>query len=147
VDVGGPTLEFAKHRFARRQLPAKFVESESDSPVLDGQFDVIVCFDVFEHLQRPLDAAKSLVGALSLGGVMLQRATFEDEGNHPCHLESGIRHFGGLRWHIQLIGLGLTSETNFVYRKATGVERLVQTARYEIWRATGLWLSYVGVKG
>jgi len=140
VDVPGPTLEFARHRFRRRGWNCKFVESTSQVPRIDSRYDAAVCFDVFEHLPRPLEAVKALVAALTPHGVLIQQASFTAEDAHPCHLADGVREFGGLRWHIQLAGLGLRSTGPMTYVKVANWAAAVQRARYAIWRLSGLWL-------
>jgi mycofactocin glycosyltransferase len=144
VDVDGPTFNFAKHRFARRGLKARFIESRSDLPEPDTTYDAVLCFDVLEHLPNPEAAVRRLVSALKPGGFLLQQGTFEDDGEHPCHLTEGIRRFGGLRWHIHLAGLGLKREMGLVYGKTARVERVVQLLRFGVWRATGLWVVRSG---
>ncbi len=143
VDVDSPTLRFARHRFARRNLRAQFVESRSALPEPNGIYDVAVCFDVFEHLPDPLEGARRLIAALRRGGVFLQQGSFVDDGEQPCHLADGIQRFAGLKWHIHLAGAGLRNVTGLVYRRAGTIERVVQRARYGLWRATGLWLVQV----
>ncbi len=140
VDVDGPTFNFAKHRFERRGLKARFIESRDDLPELDTSYDAVLCFDVLEHLPNPEEAVRRLVSALRPGGVLLQQGTFEDDGEHPCHLGEGIRRFGGLRWHIHLARLGLRRETGLVYSKTANLARVVQLARFGIWKMTGLWV-------
>ena len=144
VDVGGPTLEFARHRSERRGLDVTFLESSSTLPEPPGTFDAIVCFDVFEHLHNPLLAARLLIAALRQGGLILQNGNFSDEGMHPCHLKQSIGHYAGLRWHIQLAVLGLRNVGSMAYRKVPYHLRLVQLLRYALWRFTGLWLVEVG---
>lgn len=103
-----------------------------------------MCFDVFEHLPNPLEAARRLVSALRPAGIMLQQGSFGDDGTHPCHLGKHVERFGGLRWHIQLAGLGLRSAGGaFAYRKTAGLLTVVQRARYLAWSATGWWLIRV----
>jgi 2-polyprenyl-3-methyl-5-hydroxy-6-metoxy-1,4-benzoquinol methylase len=143
MDLDGPPLRFARHRFARRNLPARFLESRWPLPPLEGPYDVIVCFDVFEHLPDPLAAAKQCVAALRPGGLLLQQATFLDQGTHPCHLHANIARFAGLRWHIWMAGMGLRALTGFVYRKCTPRERVLQRLRFWVWRATGVWPTFV----
>jgi SAM-dependent methyltransferase len=143
VDVKGPTFEFARHRLARRGLPAHFVESTSEIPTLDKSFDAAVCFDVFEHLPDPIAAARALVKGLRSGGILLQQATFDNSGVHPCHLGSGIQRFSGLRWHINLTGMGMKSDGPLSYAKCSGISQWIQKSRYDLWRATGLWLIKV----
>jgi len=144
VDVDGPALRFAQHRFARRRLRGRFCPARSALPEVDGEYDVVVCFDVFEHLLDPLEAARRLVAALRPGGVMVQQAQFEDDGQHPCHLAEGVAKFSGLRWHIALAGLGLRNETGLVYRRVAGLQALAQRVRWMIWKATGLWVVHAG---
>ncbi len=144
VDVDGPTFEFARHRFARRGLKARFEESTSEIPQLDEVFDAAVCFDVFEHLSDPLRAAQALIGALRPGGILLQQGAFGDDGLRPCHLQTGIERFSGLRWHIHLAGMGMKHECSLNYLKCSELDGWVQRARYGLWRATGLWLVKAG---
>ena len=144
VDVDGPAFRFAQHRFARRGLRGRFHLARSPLPEVDGIYDVVVCFDVFEHLPDPLEAARRLVAALRPGGVMAQQGQFEDDGHHSCHLPDGVAKFSGLRWYIALAGLGLRNETGMVYRRTAGLQALAQRIRWTICRATGLWVVYVG---
>jgi SAM-dependent methyltransferase len=143
VDVDSAVFRFARHRFERRGLKATFVESQSMLPALRDKFDVVLCFDVFEHLPDPLEAARRLVGALRDGGLLVQQGSFADSGDHPCHLADGVVRFSGLKWHIHLAGYGMRTVSGLVYRKTFGIERLAQHARYQLWRATGAWLLWV----
>lgn len=140
VDVDGPTFEFARHRFARRGLNARFVESTSEVPKPAEIFDAAVCFDVFEHLSDPLRAARELIGALRPGGILLQQGAFGEDGLRPCHLRTGVERFSGVRWHINLAGMGMKHESSLNYLKCSGLGGWAQRARYGLWRATGLWL-------
>lgn len=143
MDVDGPAFRFAQHRFRRRRLPASFRTSDGVVPQPGGPYDIIVCFDVFEHLPHPLEAARRLVGSLRADGVMAQTGGFDDAGHHPCHLPDGVQQYSGLRWHIYLSGLGLRSAGGVLYQRVSGIAAQVQRARYAIWRATGLWVSHV----
>jgi len=144
VDVDGPALEFARHRFAQRGLHAQFVESTSEIPEPGQLFDAAVCFDVFEHLSDPLTAAQALVDGLRPGGILLQQGAFGDDEVRPCHLKTGIERFSGLRWHIHLAGMGMKHENSLNYLKCAGLRRWLQRGRYGLWRATGLWLIKAG---
>ncbi|MDR7550839.1 MAG: class I SAM-dependent methyltransferase [Armatimonadota bacterium] len=145
VDVSGPTFEFAKHRFRRRGLVARFVESRSILPEPDAVYDVVVCFDVFEHLPDPAEAVRRLAAALRPMGILVQVGQFGDDGHHPCHLHENVERFGGLRWHIQLAGLGMRNAGHpLLYLKVAGAARLAQKLRFLTWRATGLWVVWTG---
>jgi len=144
VDVGGPAFRFARHRFERRGIKARFLESDSPFPSPDRKYDAIVCFDVFEHLEDPLRAVRLLVRALRPRGILVQVGNFEDAGLHPCHLSNGVRRFGGLRWHFHLAGLGLRHETWLLYRKLPVWRGAAQRLRFWLWWATGVWLVRVG---
>src|SRR6266516_1136212 len=82
VDVECAASRFARFRLGRRGLSATFVESRSPLPNPDAVYDIVVCFDVLEHLPDPLEAARRLVCALRPRGVLVQQATFEDDGVH-----------------------------------------------------------------
>lgn len=141
MDLTGPAFRFAQHRFARRGVAASFMDSNTLPTLRDSSFDIVVCFDVFEHLPDPLATASDLVRTLAPDGVLAQTVLFSNGGNHPCHLHANFRRFGGLRWHIHLAGLGLRQDQNF-YRKTSGMWRAIQRARFAGWRATGLWLTW-----
>lgn len=143
VDVGGPVFDFARHRFRRRDIPARFVESRSHLPDISGEYDAVVCFDVFEHLPEPLEAARRLVAALRPGGLLLQRGGFGGSDERPYHLQRGVDRFGGIKWHVHLSGLGLVSAHEMAYRKVGGVAALIPKARFRLWQMSGLWLTRV----
>lgn len=140
VDVAGPAFSFAQHRFRRRGIQAEFIEARGPLPEISGKYDIIVCFDVFEHLPDPFRAARALVDSLRPGGLLVQSACFEDDGTYPCHLHGNIHRFEGIRWHIHLAGLGLRHRVHLLYERLQGLPRMVQLARYTMWRASGLWI-------
>jgi SAM-dependent methyltransferase len=142
-DVDGQAFRFAQHRFKRRGIEANFLISNSVAPAIENHYDVIVCFDVFEHVPDPLALARTLTRGLRDGGLLIERSTFAEELGHPCHLTEGILRFSGLRWHIYLAGLGLRSVGPLMYRKVRGLNRLLQGMRFALWRVTGIWLLRV----
>ena len=141
VDVDGPAFRFAYHRFERRGLSARFLESSSMLPRPDTTYDAVVSFDVFEHLTDPLEAARRLVSALRPTGVMVQTAGFVDEGNHPCHIRNGLDRFSGGRWDIYLAGLSLKGIGTGLFIKPVGARAIIQRLRFLVWRVTGLWVA------
>lgn len=143
VDVDGPAFKFAKHRIERRGLHAEFVVSEGPIPQFKEEYEAVVCFDVFEHLSEPLNTARALIGPLVKGGILLQQASFGSEEERPCHLEAGIDRFSGLRWDIHLASLGLVHDGSMRFRKLSGFTRVVQLARFYVWKVSGLWFLRV----
>jgi SAM-dependent methyltransferase len=143
VDVDGPAFRFAQHRFERRGLRARFVESSSPLPKPDGMYDIAICLDVFEHLPDPLEAAKRIARAVRPGGLFIQQASFGYEEIHPCHLEEGAQRFSGGRWLMHFAGLGFRHVAPLISRKAVGLEKVLQHLRYLIWSRTGLWVTYL----
>lgn len=117
VDVDGPMLRFAQHRFARRGLRGRFVVSRSVVPEPDDVYDIVICFDVFEHLPDPYGAAQRLVNALRPGGLLLQYGNFESVSEAHHRLVPTISRYQGDRWYIHLSGFGLTRCGQYVWRK------------------------------
>ncbi|MDR7545140.1 MAG: class I SAM-dependent methyltransferase [Armatimonadota bacterium] len=144
MDVDGPTLQFARHRFARRGMRASIIPVRSFLPVLQNVYDMILCFDVFEHLPDPLGTARRLVRAMRFGGVLVQKASSFRNDDYPHHLSGGVARFNGMRWHIALVGLGLRTDAGSAYRRVRGLPLYIQKFRYVLWKATGIWMVHIG---
>ncbi|MBI3801987.1 MAG: class I SAM-dependent methyltransferase [Deltaproteobacteria bacterium] len=85
ADISTTLLKFAHWRFARRNLPAHFLDL-SQSALPRDNFDLILAMDVFEHLADPVDVAERLWQALRPGGLLFARIHVEDAGAHPQHI-------------------------------------------------------------
>jgi 2-polyprenyl-3-methyl-5-hydroxy-6-metoxy-1,4-benzoquinol methylase len=107
ADVPGKTLAFAKHRFRRLGLGCSVIEVVKDLPDLPAGFDVLICFDVLEHVPDAEKMLKRLVRSLRVGGVALIVTSFADEGDHPQHLACNIERFKRMAWDWALVGAGL----------------------------------------
>ena len=107
ADVPGRTLSFARHRFQRRGSSCSVIEVTNDAPALPREFDVVISFDVLEHIPNAELMLKRLVRSLRVGGVALIVASFHDDGDHPQHLPSNIDRFRTLAWDWALVGAGL----------------------------------------
>lgn len=140
MDVDGPASRFARFRLERRGLEYEFNESTSMVPRISGPFHVLVCFDVLEHMPEPLILARRMVASLVAGGLLVERSTFGDEEDHPCHLASGVARYSHGRWEKHLAGLGTSVAAPMVRRRLSGARALIQKARAGVWRATGLWV-------
>jgi SAM-dependent methyltransferase len=143
MDVDGPAFRFARHRFGRRGLEATFITSSSAVPQLDGLYDIVICFDVFEHLPDPATAAQNLVRSLRPGGLLVQVAAFHDWGQYPHHLAANIVRFHSAKWYIWLSGLGLRPIDEAIYRKVSGPGAWLRRWRFNFWRFTGIWVSWI----
>jgi hypothetical protein len=70
LDVPGRTQTFALNRFRSRGLP---VHSLSPEQFADDQhqYDVVICFDVLEHLLEPVKILRQITSRLPSGGLLL----------------------------------------------------------------------------
>ena len=60
-------------RLKELQIDVSYIEGDICSPDVEktlGQFDVVVCQDVLEHVMDPKTVIDSLCGMLKLGGVI-----------------------------------------------------------------------------
>lgn len=85
ADVSLPLLAFCRWRFARRDLPARFVDTQASS-IPAATFDVITAMDVFEHLVDPAAIATELARALRPGGILVARLHAEEDPDRPQHI-------------------------------------------------------------
>jgi SAM-dependent methyltransferase len=122
ADVPGITAEFTKHRLRRRGLEAVFLPVTRDIPAVPGMFDIILCFDVLEHVPNPMDILRLFHRHLSSRGIAAIVATFEDAGNHPCHLHSNFAEAQGDGWYKTMKRTGWRLVEGHLYRKASSLE-------------------------
>lgn len=142
ADVPGKTFEYAQHRLRREAHEIKAIPIESSQPPRLGSFDVIVCFDVLEHVPNPDRVLHSLSRALRKGGYAAIVATFYDpSGHHPHHLEENIKKFGNKRvWNMVVEANGLRAVKPNVYVRKGNLMTLGRKLRYRIWQKTGYQL-------
>jgi SAM-dependent methyltransferase len=140
ADVPGRTLQFAKARLARRDVAFDVLEVvEEVPPVPVERWDVLVCFDVLEHVSDPGRLGRALVGALAPGGGIGITAAFDSpEAEWPHHVGATSRRFRGHRWWLYFQGLGTAKVDENLYRKLGPWPTLVRRLQYSLWRATGL---------
>ena len=142
ADVPGRTLEFARARFRQRGIPLDVVEVASDVPGLPPEAcDVLVCFDVLEHVVDPAAVGRVLVRSLAPGGGAAVVTAFGAEDIHPYHLHSGVDRFRDHRWALYFESLGMQRLGGELYRKVDRWGALLRRFRYAIWRATGLYVQ------
>jgi 2-polyprenyl-3-methyl-5-hydroxy-6-metoxy-1,4-benzoquinol methylase len=145
ADVPGLTLDFARARFAQRGIAVGVVNVTDELPRLESrQWNVLVSFDVIEHLPNPAHVMKRLIRALTPGGGAAIVAGFDEHGDPwPHHLQQGWERFGGRRWDIFLSGLGMQCVGDSVYRRTAGLGDIGRRLRYRFWRTTGLYVERI----
>ena len=93
---GSKTSDFALKRFDYYGFLGQRINPISDHKLcLQGQYDVVVSFEVLEHLPEPLQAIRDIGSMLKFGGIALITEDFGDLDEHlPTHLESNARYLG-----------------------------------------------------
>jgi 2-polyprenyl-3-methyl-5-hydroxy-6-metoxy-1,4-benzoquinol methylase len=144
ADVPGSTFEFARERLRARGCRFDVLEIHDDVPVLPlGAWDIVVSFDVLEHVVAPRDVTKALVGALASGGGAALVASFAGADSYPLHLKSGVGQFADHRWPLYLQSLGMKHVGSDVYLKTDRLGTVFRRMRYAFWRATGLYVEHL----
>jgi SAM-dependent methyltransferase len=85
ADVSEPLLAFAKWRCERRGFDVCTVDLKGGRPP-GGQFDAVVCFDVLEHIHRPLRTLWAINRSMRPGGMLFVHAPFGPDPDRPMHV-------------------------------------------------------------
>jgi SAM-dependent methyltransferase len=85
ADISDCLLAFAAWRFRRRGLSVATIDLKRDVPPARA-FDVVVCFDVLEHIPDPLRIVRSIQRAMRENGLFVFHAPFADDPEHPMHV-------------------------------------------------------------
>jgi mycofactocin glycosyltransferase len=85
ADISSTLLGFARWRFARRGIPATFIDLKT-SRLPNEAFDMITAMDVFEHLTDPVATVDRLSAALKSGGYIFGRFAAEPDEDRPQHI-------------------------------------------------------------
>ena len=93
---GSKTHDFAVKRFQEYGLWEGRIQPIDDyQTTLNGQYDVVLSFEVLEHLLEPLIAIQGIQAALKTGGIAIITEDFGDlAGFLPTHLRSGAKYLG-----------------------------------------------------
>jgi SAM-dependent methyltransferase len=93
---GSKTYNFALRRFQHYGLWERDIRPIYDyDAFLNGQYDVVLSFEVLEHLSEPVGAIQGIHAALRVGGIALITEDFGNlVGYLPPHLPSSARYRG-----------------------------------------------------
>lgn len=93
---GSKTYEFAVKRFKHYGAWEKSIHPIYDyQSTLQGQYDVVLTFEVLEHLPNPVEAIQGIGEALKPGGMAIVTEDFGDLASYlPTHLRSGAKYLG-----------------------------------------------------
>ncbi len=85
ADIAAPLAAFARWRFERRGLPVRSIDLKRER-LPARAFDAAVCFDVLEHVPRPLRAIDAIGRSLRPGGLLFMHAPFGEDPDRPMHV-------------------------------------------------------------
>jgi SAM-dependent methyltransferase len=85
ADVSEPLLAFARWRCERRGFSVDVIDLKRER-LPRRRFDAVVCFDVLEHIHRPLRTLDSINRAMRPGGLLFVHAPFGEDPDRPMHV-------------------------------------------------------------
>ncbi len=96
-DVPGSRIfEFAMKRFRFYRLLGDCIQIvDNYDQCLNQQYDIVLCFEVLEHLPDPVQSIREISRMVKLGGLALITEDFGDNATYlPTHLLSNAPLFG-----------------------------------------------------
>ena len=97
AEINPALNDYARWRFDRRGLPARFLDVGSEA-LPEAAFDFISAVDVLEHVPDPHSVLLVLAAALRPGGTLFIHLPTEADSSRPMHLwhdpETVLRHLG-----------------------------------------------------
>jgi SAM-dependent methyltransferase len=85
ADISDILLGFAAFRCRKRGVTVRTIDLKSTGLPGDA-YDVVVCFDVLEHIPKPLPVVRELRRALRTDGLVAIHAPFGKDPEHPMHV-------------------------------------------------------------
>jgi len=85
IDLPGPLRDFAQWRYKRRNLTVQ-CQSPEEFKKDNTQFDLIMSFDVLEHMVNPLETLPMWDKKLKPGGLIITYPDFHNDGT-ALHLD------------------------------------------------------------
>ena len=93
---GSKTFNFAVKRFQDSGFWERNIHPIYDyHECLHGQYDIVLSFEVLEHLPNPLATIQDIHSALKVGGLAIITEDFGDLASYlPTHLRSSAKYLG-----------------------------------------------------
>lgn len=93
---GSVTFEFAMKRFEGYGLLGNSIRTINDyHSCLNQSYDIVISFEVLEHLAEPMTIIKDISQMLRTGGIALITDDFGDITHHlPTHLKTNAKYLG-----------------------------------------------------
>jgi 2-polyprenyl-3-methyl-5-hydroxy-6-metoxy-1,4-benzoquinol methylase len=88
ADVSDPLRAFAEWRLARRGHRVATLDLKTEA-LPEATYDAVVCFDVLEHIPRPLRTLDAISRSLRPGGLLFVHAPFGADPDRPMHVVHG----------------------------------------------------------
>jgi SAM-dependent methyltransferase len=85
ADISDLLMGFAAYRIRKRGFTVNTIDLKRDSVPADS-FDVVVCFDVLEHIPRPMAVVRNLRQGMRDGGLLVIHAPFGEDPDRPMHV-------------------------------------------------------------
>lgn len=85
ADVSDPLRAFARWRCTRRGFTVADIDLKK-AALPANAYDVVLCFDVLEHVHRPVAAVSRIRQSLRRDGLLFVHAPFGPDAERPMHL-------------------------------------------------------------
>jgi len=85
ADVSEPLLAFAKWRCGRRGYRVRTIDLKRNG-LPPSTYDAAVCFDVLEHIPKPIRTLGRISRSLTDGGLLFVHAPFGVDPDRPMHV-------------------------------------------------------------
>jgi SAM-dependent methyltransferase len=119
ADISPRLLKGVKEYCDAHDVEASTFQITEAIPKIPGEYDIIICKDVLEHVKYPVEILEQLTNSLVPGGVMWMTVFFNGHELSPYHLPEHYHLDHGTRWLdiCRRFGLEPIEGTDRFYRK------------------------------